>query len=73
MLAEARALRGPAGPAIQAREQVAQSHVQDWRRLLRVRSGVAGAIVLRELGELSHDTLWLRSAVRFWKTLVAAP
>ena len=64
---EAWGLRRLRGPAIQAREQVAQSHVQLWRRLLRVRSGVAGAIVLRELGVLSPDTLWLRGAVRFWR------
>ena len=54
---EAWGLRRLRGPAIQAREQVAQSRVQLWRRLLRVRSGVAGAIVLRELGVLSPDTL----------------
>ena len=41
-------------------------------RLLRVRSGVAGAIVLREFGVLSPDTLWLRGVVRFWNTLVEA-
>ena len=70
---EAWGLRRLRGPAIQAREQVAQSHVQLWRRLLRVRSGVAGAFVLRELGVLSPDTLWLRGAARFWNTLVAAP
>ena len=66
-------LRRLRGPAIQAREQVAQSHVQLWRRLLRVRSGVAGAIVLRELGVLSPGTLWLPGVVRIWNTLVEAP
>ena len=58
----------PAGPG----EQVAQSVVQLWRRVLRVRSGVAGAIVLQELGVLLPETVWLRSAVRFWNVLVRA-
>ena len=39
----------------------------------RFRSGVAEAILLRELGVLSPERVWLRSTLRFWNVLVGAP
>ena len=56
---EALGFRRLRGPTIQACEQEAGSVVQLWRRLPRVCSGVAGAVVLRELGVLSPETVWL--------------
>lgn len=61
------------GQAMKARRDVARCYVQLLRRLLRVHGGVAASVVLREVGAKPLDSLWLRSALRFWNTLAEAP
>lgn len=56
-----------------AREKVAQTHMQLWRRLLRLPQGVSTQVVLRELSVRSPESIWLRSACRFWNVLSSAP
>ena len=62
---------GTCGAQQSRREQVAQSHVELWRRLLRVWSGVAGAIALQHLGVLSLPQCGYRalysSGTRSWR------
>ena len=61
------------GQAAAAREHLVRSHLQLYKRLLRVPDSVARELVLRELGMHSPEWLWLRSACRFWNALCAAP
>ena len=55
------------------RDRVANTHVQLWRRLLRLPNSVHREIVLRELAVRSPESVWLRSTCRFWNCLSDAP
>ena len=55
------------------REELALTHIQLWRRLLRLAPTVRREVVLRELDVRSPESVWLRSACRFWNTLASAP
>jgi len=61
------------GDCERERKSLARTHLQLWRRLLRVSNSVHREIVLRELGVRSPESVWLRSVCRFWNALVAAP
>ena len=66
-------VRRLSGPGKKERKRLSQTHVQLWRRLLRLPKTVHREIVLRELAVRSPQAVWLRSACRFWNALSAAP
>ena len=66
-------VRRLSGPCKMERKRLGQTHVQLWRRLLRLPKSVHREIVLRELAVRSPQAVWLRSACRFWNALSAAP
>ena len=66
-------VRRLSGPGKKARKRLGQTHVQLWRRLLRLSKTVHQEIVLRELAVRSPQAVWLRSTCRFWNALCAAP
>lgn len=66
-------LRHMVGQAREARQALAKKYLQYLRRLVQVRSSVAEAIVLRELGVRPLEELWWQRMVRWWNGLAEAP
>ena len=61
------------GTPKEEREELALTHLQLWRCLLRLAPTVCREVVLRESDVRSPESVWLRSACRFWNALASAP
>ena len=66
-------LRRVQGKLKTARARVSQTWVELYKRLLELPDSVRKDLVLRELGVLSPDAVWLRITCRFWNALSSAP